>query len=250
MCLFFVLFIFVAVFVFWNLITAVLVENAMSIANEDAQQQAKELEAKKKKDLRILADIFLEIDADGSGELSHEEFSDALDNPRVMKMMDLIEVKMEEVEEIWNVLDDGDGVLTIKEFSSGLRRMKGAAKSKDIVDTLKKLRQTAIYCAELNTQVQDFTSIMACLEHDVARIQQDTGEVLGLFQEMYHRLDYQMEREESEDRMAVLQKAYQESSSESEDGEEDDEDGDGDEKTKETNPVEPSSSLDASRKLT
>mmetsp|Transcript_24223 Transcript_24223/g.68681 ORF Transcript_24223/g.68681 Transcript_24223/m.68681 type:complete len:571 (+) Transcript_24223:113-1825(+) len=207
LCLFFAFFIMIAVFVFWNLITAVIVQNALSIANEDTQLKAKDLEAKKKQDLKVLADMFLEIDTDGSGELSTGEFFAALDNPKVRQMLELIGVKVEEMHEVWRVLDDGDGFLTVKEFSSGLRRMKGNAKAKDIIDIIKKLRHTALHHTELQSQVQQFSASLGSLEHDVERIQQDTGEVLGLFQEMYHRLTAQIEKEKGEDRLYALQLA-------------------------------------------
>jgi len=207
LCLFFAFFIMIAVFVFWNLITAVIVQNALSIANQDTQLKAKDLEAKKKQDLKVLADMFLEIDTDGSGELSTGEFFAALDNPKVRQMLELIGVKVEEMHEVWSALDDGDGFLTVKEFSSGLRRMKGNAKAKDIIDIIKKLRHTALHHTELQSQVQQFSASLGSLEHDVERIQQDTGEVLGLFQEMYHRLTAQIEEEKGEDRLYALQLA-------------------------------------------
>lgn len=208
LCLFFVAFIMIGVFVFWNLITAVIVENAMSIANEDAQQKAKDAEIKKKQELKVLADLFLEIDEDGSGELSTDEFFGALQrNPRVKNMLQVLELREEDMEEVWNVLDDGDGVLTIKEFSNGLRRMKGDAKAKDIIDTIKKLRHTSLHFTELRAQVDHFNGTLGGLEKDVQRIQGDAGEVLGLFQEMYHRLQVHIEREKGEDRLYALKMA-------------------------------------------
>merc|ERR1719350_734980 len=90
LCLFFIFYIMVAVFVFWNLITAVIVENAFSMAKEDAAHRAKEAELVKKRELKELADLFLEIDKDGSGELTDTEFFSALRNKKVRQMMDLL----------------------------------------------------------------------------------------------------------------------------------------------------------------
>merc|ERR1719188_1943906 len=125
MSLFFVCFVGLGVFVFWNLITAVIVENAFSIAKEDSAHQAKEAEQEKKRELKALAELFLEIDKDGSGELTTDEFFGALQNKKVRQMLALLEIKQGELEDVWHILDDGDGNLTIKEFTNGIRRMKG-----------------------------------------------------------------------------------------------------------------------------
>lgn len=203
---FFVAFVMLAVFVFWNLITAIIVENAFSIAKEDSAHQAKEIEHQKKRELKVLADLFLEIDKDGSGELTTEEFFGALQNRKVKQMIDLLELKASELEDVWNVLDDGDGLLSIKEFTNGIRRMKGEAKAKDIIDTVKRLRHMALGHAELRAQVDQFGTVLDSLETDVKRIANDTGEVVGLFQEMFHRLTAQVERMERQEKIAKRQR--------------------------------------------
>lgn len=53
-CIFFVLFIGIGVFVFWNLITAIIVETAFSISSDDSNSQARELEMAKKSEIESL----------------------------------------------------------------------------------------------------------------------------------------------------------------------------------------------------
>merc|ERR1712194_211154 len=98
------------------------------------------------------------------------------------------DIKVSELEETWSILDDGDGVLTIKEFTNGLRRMKGPAKAKDIIDVCKQLKKTHELHSELNIKLSLFNSTVKTLENDAAQIARDTDETLGLFMEMYHRL--------------------------------------------------------------
>ena len=56
-----------------NLVTAIIVENAFAIVREDTESQAKEADNKKRSELKLLADLFMEIDLDGSGELTKDE---------------------------------------------------------------------------------------------------------------------------------------------------------------------------------
>eukprot|EP00933_Yihiella_yeosuensis_P009486 TRINITY_DN115402_c0_g1_i1.p1 TRINITY_DN115402_c0_g1~~TRINITY_DN115402_c0_g1_i1.p1 ORF type:complete len:339 (+),score=56.86 TRINITY_DN115402_c0_g1_i1:145-1017(+) len=189
MSLFFVAFIGIGVFVFWNLITAIIVENAFAIAQKDSSNQAREIEIAKKQELAALTELFLEIDTDGSGELTSAEFFGALKNKKVRQMLDVLEIQPSELEEVWDVLDDGDGLLTIKEFTSGMRRMRGNAKAKDMADTLKRLRTATATTAELKVQADQFAKQVDSLEVEIARIADDTARMLGLFHEMFHRLD-------------------------------------------------------------
>merc|ERR1711972_1163221 len=133
-----------------------IVDNAFKIIEADQASIAKELENKKRTELKNLSQLFFEIDTDGSGELSKQEFFGSLHNKKVLQMMDVLELRVPDLKETWEVLDDGDGLLTIKEFTDGIRRMKGEAKAKDIIDTVKRLRHTSLAHAELKAQVNQF----------------------------------------------------------------------------------------------
>jgi len=203
LALFFVFFITVGVFIVMNLVTAIIVENAFSIVREDTESQAKEIENKKKNELRMLSDLFMEIDMDGSGELSKDELFSSMKNKKVKQMLDTLEMQVSELLEIWDVLDDGDGLLTIKEFTDGIRRMKGEAKAKDIADVIKKLRVTDRKHLELQQQAARYSDTLHALEKDAEEMANDTHQVVALFKEMYHRLDNYILKGEKEDRLRV-----------------------------------------------
>jgi len=200
MALFFIFFITVGVFIVMNLVTAIIVENAFAIVNEDSESQAKEQEQKKKGELKMLSDLFMEIDLDGSGELSKDELFSSLKNKKVKQLLDVLEMKVAELVETWDVLDDGDGLLTIKEFTDGIRRMKGEAKAKDVADVIKKLKVTDRKHLELQEQAARYSDTLHALEADAEEMANDTQLMVGLFKEMYHRLDGYIMRGEKEDR--------------------------------------------------
>ncbi|KAF4696890.1 hypothetical protein FOZ60_014651 [Perkinsus olseni] len=139
--IFFVAVILCVVMVLMNLITAVIVENAFSIAKADAEEQAKIREREKQNDITSLAKLFKELDADGSGELSFDEFHEAvLYNKTVQNKLKVLDLEPDEMEELWTILDvSGDGSLTVEEFSNGLRRVKSAIQSKDLMENVKRV---------------------------------------------------------------------------------------------------------------
>eukprot|EP00928_Gymnodinium_smaydae_P065844 TRINITY_DN48935_c0_g1_i1.p1 TRINITY_DN48935_c0_g1~~TRINITY_DN48935_c0_g1_i1.p1 ORF type:complete len:558 (+),score=150.63 TRINITY_DN48935_c0_g1_i1:118-1791(+) len=193
-------FIGIGVFVFWNLITAVVVDAAFKIADEDAQQQERDAADRKRNELKSLKDLFLMLDADKSGALSKDEFFTQLETPQMQQQLQLIGFNDDEMVEAWHLLDDGDGELTIKEFTDGLRRMKGDATAKDVADTQKRLKETEHRELAIKTQVTALCNSMKSLEDASATLTKDTDEVLGIFMEMYHRLAAHVEKGEKEDK--------------------------------------------------
>eukprot|EP00438_Fugacium_kawagutii_P007946 Skav201867 [mRNA] locus=scaffold2174:32254:38762:- [translate_table: standard] len=71
--LYFYTYIAVAVFVLMNLVTAIIVENAMSASKMDENEKLKQMEDFKKKELKELEHLFYLMDADGDGTLDWEE---------------------------------------------------------------------------------------------------------------------------------------------------------------------------------
>jgi heme exporter protein D len=114
--LFFYAYIAVAVFVLMNLVTAIIVENAVTNSKNDEEQQLKAKEKTKKNELKDLEHLFQLMDADGSGTLSWDEFKAAFDDPEMTKKWKLLDFEPDECKELFGLLDDGDGEIETGEF--------------------------------------------------------------------------------------------------------------------------------------
>lgn len=121
-----------AVFVLMNLVTAIIVENAMASSQSDHEHALQEKAMKRKRDLTELRNLFLLMDADGSGTLSWDEFQQSFADPVMKKKWMLLDFQAEEGQELFKLLDDGDGEIETAEFFDGLTRMKGPAQAKDV----------------------------------------------------------------------------------------------------------------------
>jgi len=130
--LYFFLYIILAAIVFLNLVTAVIVENALenSKADEDAQLMLKE--ELNKKLFKTFQQLFLQMDDDDDGTLTADEFDVAFNTPDVARKLKLLNFKREECVELFHLLDEGDGCLTLEEFFYGLQQMKGEASAKEV----------------------------------------------------------------------------------------------------------------------
>jgi Ca2+-binding EF-hand superfamily protein len=186
--LFFVFFVTVAVFVVMNLITAVIVENAFAIAKDDQEQAAKMMEKQKTRELKSLSELFQEIDIDGSGKLTKKEFMTALGNPRVSHKLLLLEMSQQDLIEAWELLDDGDGELDISEFAGGLRRMKGEAKAKDVLDTVRRTQTTFETMTTLQKQIKELETTVSDIQADAGDVSRDVRLAHGILAEIAARL--------------------------------------------------------------
>jgi Ca2+-binding EF-hand superfamily protein len=122
----------VSVFVLMNLVTAIIVNNALDNAKVDENHAIKERELAKKQELKGLEELFSKMDSDGSGTINWDEFKQAFADEEMSKKWKLLDFEPEECKEVFNLFDDGDGEIETAEFFKGLGKMKGQAQSKDI----------------------------------------------------------------------------------------------------------------------
>jgi len=134
MVIFFVLFLMFTTFGLMNLVVGVIVENTLSASRNNEEKIKKMQEKERTRVLQHLRDIFLIADKDGNGTLTIDEFEAAIQKPDVMNRLKLIELPMSDAMELFYILDhDGSGELSVDEFIGGCMRLKGSAKSKDLL---------------------------------------------------------------------------------------------------------------------
>jgi len=129
---YFYIYIAVADFVLMNLVTAIIVDNAVSKSANDQEQRLQELEKARQAELNTLQDIFQLMDEDGDGTLSWDEFTSAFEDEDIRKQWRLLDVGADECKGLFQLLDEGDGKIETHEFFEGMSAMKGSAQAKDI----------------------------------------------------------------------------------------------------------------------
>jgi len=129
---YFYIYIAVADFVLMNLVTAIIVDNAVSKSANDQEQRLQELEKARQAELNTLQDIFKLMDENGDGTLSWDEFTSAFEDEDIRKQWRLLDVGPDECKGLFQLLDTGDGQIETDEFFEGMSAMKGSAQAKDI----------------------------------------------------------------------------------------------------------------------
>merc|ERR1719197_600483 len=91
---------------------------------------------KRGQDIMHLREIFKEADHDHEGCIRLEDFHALLEEPRVKTWLSVLELEVNEITGLFELLDDGDGRISFEEFLSGVLRLRGGAKSVDLVTLL------------------------------------------------------------------------------------------------------------------
>jgi voltage-gated sodium channel len=172
--LFIVSFIVFASWIMLSVLTAVASDNMIAATSNRKEQMLAEQEANHLRFVAFLQDSFIASDADGSGTLDKEEFSNLIEQDFVLKRMKElgIHLTVPELYKAWDMLDvDESGELTIEEFVTGLSYLQEGLATKHIVHvdySLKKITNKAEakldeIAAKLAEVTANSAKITACL---------------------------------------------------------------------------------------
>jgi hypothetical protein len=149
---YFVLVLLVMAIALVNLVTALMVESALAMAEEDKDAKKAWEAAKKKKQMEQLKTMFQDLDEDGSGELSMDEIDSA--PPDIMDQ--LVDIAgTEDIQSLFEVLDyDGGGTVGTDEFCEGVFRFKTSDKPMELGKLTKQ-------CAEILLNAREIWAVLS-----------------------------------------------------------------------------------------
>eukprot|EP00930_Biecheleria_cincta_P071644 TRINITY_DN59116_c0_g1_i1.p1 TRINITY_DN59116_c0_g1~~TRINITY_DN59116_c0_g1_i1.p1 ORF type:complete len:676 (-),score=104.39 TRINITY_DN59116_c0_g1_i1:74-2044(-) len=128
----FLIFITFAIFAVVNIVTGVFVDSALQSNTTDASMLVQEeLEIKKAK-LAAMNDVFQNLDEDGTGAFTIDEFEQRLRDERVQAYFSTMKLDVGDAKALFRLLDyDQSNEITIDEFVAGCAQLQGEARSLD-----------------------------------------------------------------------------------------------------------------------
>eukprot|EP00439_Symbiodinium_sp_Y106_P015806 s1723_g2.t1 len=129
----FLCYITIVVFAVTRIVTAIFLKETLANAANDAALQLAETKRMARGLQSKFEELFRSLDGDGSDSISFSEFSTAMSYPSVQQYLSTLDLKVQDCAQLFEILDDGDGKITISEFSHGLMLLKGQARALDIM---------------------------------------------------------------------------------------------------------------------
>lgn len=134
MAVLFLIFIMAVALGFMAVTVGVIVENTLHTTTNDAQYMENMRERDRQAVFSQLRDILQDADTDGSGSLDLPEVERATRKPEVYNKLKMIDFPVEDPQAVFDLLAfQRPQELTIDEFITGCMRMKGQAKSRDLL---------------------------------------------------------------------------------------------------------------------
>lgn len=134
--LFFICYRCVIGFAILAVIQAVFIQQTMKTAAHDDQLCIEEKNREKAKFVERLCRVFNELDTNGDGVISWDEFEPMMRDERLQGLLLTLEVSASDVYGLFQELDDGDGEISIEEFLKGISSLRGQAKAMDLVTVM------------------------------------------------------------------------------------------------------------------
>jgi hypothetical protein len=187
---FFYAFMVVSAWVIMNLVTAVILENAMKLAQASEAENALKEAAEAQMTLQKLKVVFTVIDTDGSGKISTCEFKEAFLIPEVKNLLVMLGIEELEALKVFEMLDEESfGEVEIEEFCEGLTKIKGEAQASDLLMCHRKIKKGQQFVKEKFFSTSDCRSELRS-DDEVARLH---GPVHNAVTDMEHALKDRMD---------------------------------------------------------
>ena len=136
-----------------RIVTALFLKETLASAANDADMVMEDNRRLARDAQTKLEELFRAADDDGDGNLSPEEFVEAMSLPSVQVFLTSLDVSIRDCRPLFEILDDGDGLITITEFCKGLMQIKGQARALDIVVLQRENARLLRECQEIQRRV-------------------------------------------------------------------------------------------------
>jgi len=123
----------------------------MQVAANDVELMIQERMKEKAKYIHKLQEFFRASDTSGDGKISASEFQEILSDPEVRTWLQMLDLEVHEAKILFTLLDNGDGLVTYDELCEGALRLKGQARSMDIVCVLHDLRELIYHSRKIES---------------------------------------------------------------------------------------------------
>lgn len=123
----------IVVFAVIRIITAIFLKKTLQAASSDAEMMVHETRSLTHTITEKLAAVFQALNMNGDGMLTEETFMLIVSNPDIKAWLATLELDVHDVRGLFALLQEGEGLLSYEKFLQGILRLKGQARSLDVI---------------------------------------------------------------------------------------------------------------------
>jgi hypothetical protein len=143
-----------------GVINGVFLQETFKVASTDDRIMVRQREREVKIHTDRMSRLFEAADADSSGEIDVDEFVQILQDPTILTWLSSMELPVRDPVRLYHLLDaDGDGQLSCEEVVKGSLKLKGNAKSLDVMCMKREL-------AEVKRELREFNMVLTRVPGD------------------------------------------------------------------------------------
>jgi len=147
---FFFIYIIAVTFAMFRIITALFLKDTLEVTANDAEYAVREKIKQRESYTEKLLEFFHAADLHGEGFLTFEKFQSILEQEQAKTWLSIMEVDVRDSNDFFHFLADERGVVTPDKFVKGIMRLKGGAKSQDIIALQRGLSQIQCQIRDLS----------------------------------------------------------------------------------------------------
>jgi len=133
-----------------RIVGAMFLKETLAAATTDSELVVEECTRQQNSLVQQVESLFRDLDVDGDGLVNEEEFYEVVHDRRFRNMLESLEVRPHEVNGLFRLIDDGDGLISCQELITGVVRLRGGAKHVDVVSLLYEMKKLAMQVRDLH----------------------------------------------------------------------------------------------------
>jgi len=134
-----------------QVVRSVFIHETFNVASMDCDIMIMQQEQKIQKHATNMEILFAEADESGDGYVTLEEFEQITTDPRVKSWLAAMDFDVSDARLVFELIDDGDQKLSATELAQGVRRLKGTARSIDMIslqNVCRRIERYLVYMAD------------------------------------------------------------------------------------------------------
>jgi len=164
--IFFAIYVSIVVFAVTRIVTALFLSDTLQIAANDAEMMVHESMSKRLAYTQKLRELFELADKSDDGLVSLRELEEVCQIPQVRMYMNALELEVNEAEALFRMLDSGRGQVSLDEFVAGVMRLKGQARSMDLIEVARNCEGILARCRGMEKTLRQLT----CKLNTISRV--------------------------------------------------------------------------------